>query len=140
LFEYAFLRGRGMERQNLLYGFAHAIVQVKDDAGPLPQATALEFHPDLQKEKLFENQPAMRRRALFRQLDEGRAGLRKMDSLKGGATIHQLQTPAEDLRNAVGNLFAQIAKRAVDDPAKPTRIQLASGRGFINGNNAANFE
>src|SRR5215468_3365750 len=94
LFEYAFLRGRWMERQNLFYGFPHPLIQIEDDAGPLAQAAALELHSDLQKKELFEDQPAMRRRALFSQLDERGARFRKMNLLKGGAAIHQLQTPA----------------------------------------------
>ena len=58
----ALLRGGGMEGQHLADRLAHLVGGRKGDAGAFAHAAALEFQAQLEKEQLFKDQAAVRRR------------------------------------------------------------------------------
>jgi hypothetical protein len=81
--EDAFLRGGGMEGEDLLDGFAHGGAGGEGGANALAHAAALEFEAEFEVEELLEDEAAVRGGGGGHQLEHGRAGFGEVDGLEG---------------------------------------------------------
>ena len=89
--QHPLLRRRGMERKDLLDGFAHAVVQAERDSGLGFLLAAFELESQLQKEKFFKDQPHVRWGSRGLQILKALAGI-------GPVTCHSASRGAIRLR------------------------------------------
>src|SRR4029077_20100921 len=136
--ENSFLGLRRFERQNAFQRFAHTcLANAKGDA-----RAALPFFPaqrqaQLVKEKLLEDQAAVRRRAKLVQRLQGHVCRGKMDKAKGvgaaGKTISREQRRGQSIEGNRG----KILQSAIDKPPQDTRADVADR--FIDRHDAAHL-
>ncbi len=139
-FQHALLRRRGMKRQDALHGGAHAVVDLERDAGLRAHLAALQFESEFEEEQFFEDQPDVRGRARRLQVRQALANLGPVRLPEGATAIDQLHAATNGGRNRVGNILVEVLQHAVDDAAKPARGEAAVAGGFVDRNDAADFE
>src|SRR5258708_17808702 len=121
LLEHTLLCRSGMERQDFLDRLADFFIQRKCNAHALSQAPALQLQTNFKKEKLFKDQPLVRRSAGVLQVSKNFSRLREMYLRKSGAAVEQLEPTAKRRRHTIGNLLSQGLQRALKKPPEPSR-------------------
>ncbi len=138
--EHALLRGGGMERQDLLDRFAGTIVQAERDSGLRLLLPPFELEAQLEKEKLFKNQPDVGWSTEGLQVLKAFAGIGPVDLAQRVLRRDQAQVAAYGSRDRVCELRWKFLQNAMNDAAEPARRQAALAGGLVNGDNAADFE
>ena len=96
-----------MERQNLLDRFAGAIVQFERDSGLRLLLAPFEFEAQLEKEKLFEDQPDVGWRTGGLQVLKALAGVGPVDLAQRVPRRDQAQVAAHGGRERIRELRAE---------------------------------
>ena len=94
LAEDAFLRGGGMEGQDLLDGLADGGAGGEGGADALAHAAAFEFEAEFEVEEFFEDEAAVRRGGGGHQVEHGRAGLGEVDGAERGDARGKVEASA----------------------------------------------
>ena len=121
LLQHTLLRGRGMERQYLLNGAPHAVIELKCDSSLGLLLAPFEFKSQLDKEQFVENHPYMGVGAAGLQVGEAFSSVRPVGLPQSFAHRRQVQMGANFGRDRIGQIGVEIFKRPADDAAKPAR-------------------
>ena len=96
--------------------------------------------PKLEKEQLFEDQPAMRRRCPRLQLGQGSAFRRKMHLAQRCFAIGHIEPGQHRCRQAFRHIAAYRLEQVENHLALPARSQPRAAQRFVDGRDAADFQ
>src|SRR5271165_4627714 len=107
-----------MKRKNLFYCLAHAVVQLKSDAGLRFLLAAFEFESQLDEKQFFKDQTDVRRRSRRLQGFEAFSSFGPMNFPQRLALRNQCQALAHGLRNGFCKFRSEVFQSGANDAAK----------------------
>src|SRR5580765_3949563 len=138
--EHALLRAGRMKWQYLLYRFSDAGPDLEGDASARSLLAPLEFEAEFDEEQFVKDQPDVRGCTRGLKIAEALASVRPVNLRERFAWSDQAKMGSHCGWNRVGSRGAQIVERPAYDASKPARRKLALAGGFVDGNNASDFE
>src|SRR5882724_2331351 len=138
--EHALLRAGRMKWQYLLYRFADAGPDLEGDAGARSLLAPLEFQAEFDEQQFVKDQPDVRGRTRRLKIAEALARVGPVNFRKRFAWSDQPKMRANCGGDRVGSIGPQIVERPAYDASEPARRQLALAGGFVDGNDASDFE
>src|SRR6266404_2654557 len=129
-----------MEWQYLLYSFTGSGADLEGDAGTRPLLAPLEFESEFDEEQFIEDQTDVRRRTGGLKIGETFSWVRPVDFRQRFAASDQAEVGTHCGRNWIGRVRPKIIEGPANDPPEPARSQFSLSGGFVNRNDAADFE
>ena len=136
----AFLRGGGVEGEDLADGFADLVAGLEGDAGALAEAAAFELEAEFEEEELFEDEAAVGGGGPVLELGHGCAFGREVHFGRARIRDRADRGAKHGGGQALGDGAAHAFEEVEDDLALPAGSESGAAERLVDGGDAADFE